>query len=56
MRYDNANGLGGVMDKPELVELKITKTQCHMLTQLLKKDCHIALRNYIYREMHKGKK
>jgi hypothetical protein len=41
---------------PELVSLKITKTQCHMLTQLLKKDCHIALRNYIYREMHKENK
>lgn len=26
-----------------------------MLTQLLKKDCHIALRNYVYREMHKEK-
>lgn len=26
-----------------------------MLTQMLKKDAHIALKNYIYREMHKEK-
>jgi len=55
VRYDNANGLGEVMNKPEeLITLKLTKTKCHALTQMLKKDCHIELRNYIYRMMHKG--
>jgi len=37
------------------VKLELTKTQCHMLTQILRRDSNIQLRNYIYKEMHKDK-